>query len=221
MPETARLLALAFDPAVSTSDDATSERVLDAALALAAASGLENLTMDDVARRARVGRMTVYRRFGGRGALIDALAIRECRRCLARIEAAIDPAAAVDERLAALFTATLGVIRDHPLLARLARFEPDALLRELTRDDSAVFRLVREFLIGLIEEGQRAGDLLPGDPAVLAELSLRLGASFVLMPNSVLPLEDEHGTHAAIRALIASLLPRRARSRGGRAARDP
>ena len=50
-PQTARLLALAFDPEVQPADDAISQRVLDAALELAAASGLRHLTMDDVARR--------------------------------------------------------------------------------------------------------------------------------------------------------------------------
>jgi AcrR family transcriptional regulator len=209
-PHTARLLARAFDPQIPAAGDAVSERILDAALALAAASGLKNLTMDDVARRAGVGRMTVYRRFGARTALIDALAVRECRRCLAQIEAGLDSAAAADERFAALFTATLGVIRRHPLLARLARVEPEALLFELTRDDSAVFRLVRAFLIGLIEEGQRAGELVPGDPPLLAELAVRLGASFVLIPDSVLPLADQQATRTAVRNLIAPLLTRRA-----------
>jgi AcrR family transcriptional regulator len=207
--QAARVLALAFDPEVSTSDDATSERVLDAALELAAAAGLQHLTMDDVAQRAGVGRMTVYRRFGSRTALVDALAVRECRGCLERIAAAIDPAAPADERIAAQFTETLAVIREHPLLAHLAHFEPESLLRELTRDGSAVFRLVREFLIGLIADGQRAGELVPGDPAIHAELALRLGASFVLMPDSVLPLDDEQATRETIRALIAPMLPRR------------
>jgi TetR/AcrR family transcriptional regulator, repressor for uid operon len=201
--QTARLLSLAFDPDVLTADDRMSARVLDAALELAAASGIRHLTMDDVARRAGVGRMTVYRRFGSRSALIDALAVRECRRCLAAIASALDPDAPVAERLAAVFTATLGVIREHPLLERLARVEPEALLFELTRDDSAVFRLVREFLIGLIAEGQRAGELHGGDAAVLAELWVRLGASFVLMPDSVLPLEDEAETRKAVLELLA------------------
>jgi AcrR family transcriptional regulator len=200
--ETARLLALAFDPEVRTADDALSSRVLDAALALAAASGLKHLTMDDVARRAGVGRMTVYRRFGSKAALVDALAVRECRRCLGTIAAAIPPEAEAGERLTALFTATLQVIREHPLLARLATVEPEALLHELTRDGSAVFRLVREFLIELIQQSQAKGELIDADPAVLAEIGLRLGASFVLMPDTVLPLDDE----GALRRLIGSLL---------------
>jgi TetR/AcrR family transcriptional regulator, repressor for uid operon len=204
-PQAARLLALAFDPSVQTADDAISERILDAALALAAASGLRHLTMDDVARRAGVGRMTVYRRMHGREDLIEALAVRECRRCLATIQDALDPEAPLIDRLASLFTATLKVIREHPLLARLARVEPEALVSELTRDGSVVFEMVRDFLVTLIEEGQRSGQLIEADPALLAELGLRLGASFVLIPDSVLALEDEEATRAEVRRLLVPL----------------
>ncbi len=205
-PETARVLALAFDPRVPTADDAMAQRILDAALELAAASGLRHLTMDEVAKRARVGRMTVYRRFGARATLLDALAVREARRCIATIARALDPSAPIDERLTELFVVTLKVIREHPLLERLARVEPEALLLELTRDDSAVFHLVLEFLVDLITAAQQTGDLPRTDPAPLAELALRLGASFVLMPASVLALDDERATRAAVGPLIASLL---------------
>lgn len=205
---TERMLALAFDPEVETAEDGLAQRVLDAALELAAGSGFRHLTMDDVARKARVGRMTVYRRFGSRQALIDALAVRECRRCLEQIAAALDPGEAMADRLVSLFTATLGVIREHPLLERLARVEPGSLLHELTRDDSAVFRLVHQFLSALIREGQASGDLIAGDPDVLAELGVRLGASFVLIPHSVLPLDDEPATREAVLALLAPLTVR-------------
>ncbi len=201
-----RLLALALDPDVHIDDDATSERILDAALALAAASGLRHLTMDDVARRAGVGRMTVYRRFATKPALIETLSVRECRRCLATIGAAIDFSAPVEDRATAVFVTVLRIIREHPLLERLARVEPEALLGELTRDHSAVFRLVRDFLVTLIRTGQDAGELVPGDPELLAEIGLRLGASFVLMPDSVLPLHDEAATRAAVRGVLAPLI---------------
>lgn len=200
-PQTARVLALAFDPAVPTAHDAMAQRILDAALELAAASGLRHLTMDDVAKRARVGRMTVYRRFGSKDALVDALSVREARRCLDRIAVAIDPAKPIGERLCDLFVVVLKVIREHPLLERLARVEPDALLHELTRDDSAVFELVREFLVGVLN----ADELPDRDPALLAELAVRLGASFVLMPDSVIALDDERAVRAAVGPLIESL----------------
>jgi TetR/AcrR family transcriptional regulator, repressor for uid operon len=208
-----RLLELASDPAVTTDDDALTERILDAALELAAASGLRHLTIDDVAARARVGRMTVYRRFGARQQLIDALAARECRRCLETIRAALDPWAPVEDRAAALFITTLRVIREHPLLARLARVEPETFLRELTRDGSAVLHLVREFLVAEIRTAQQAGELVPGDPEPLAELVVRLGASFVLMPDSVLALDDEQMMRETAHVLIAPALRGRRRRR--------
>jgi hypothetical protein len=43
---------------------------------------------------------------------------------------------------------------------------------------------------------------------VLAEMGLRLGVSFVLMPDSVLALEDERASRAAVRELLKPLLPR-------------
>jgi AcrR family transcriptional regulator len=202
----ARLLELVFDPEVESFDDAMSARILDAALALVAASGARHLTMDDVAARAGVGRMTVYRRFGARQKLLDALAVRECRRCLEQIAAALDPRKPLDERAADLFVATLRVIREHPLLERLARVEPDALLYELNRDGSAVFLLVRDFLVAQIKAAQGAGELASGDPQALAEIAVRLGASFVLIPDSVIATADEDRTRDTVRTLIAPLL---------------
>jgi AcrR family transcriptional regulator len=149
--------------------------------------------------------MTVYRRFGSRDALLDALTVRESRRCLLTIAKALDPQKPIDERLADLFVATLRVIREHPLLERLARVEPEALLIELTRDDGAVFKLVHEFLVDLIGTGQASGDPA-GDPAVFAELALRLGVTFVLMPESVLPVDDEQAARDAVHALVRPAL---------------
>jgi AcrR family transcriptional regulator len=204
-----KLLELAAEPSPRGGDDTLTERILDAALELAAAWGLRHLTMDDVAARASVGRMTVYRRFGGRQQLVDALAVRECRRCLETIRAALDPAAPIEDRAAELFATTLRVIRDHPLLARLARVEPESFLRELTRDRSAVLHLVREFLVAQIRTAQRAGELAAGNPEPLAELVVRLGASFVLMPDSVLAPDDERAMRQIAQMLIAPALPER------------
>lgn len=204
----ARLLELAFDPAVEDYEDPMSQRILDAALELVAASGLRHLTMDDVAARAGVGRMTVYRRFGSRQQLTDALAVRECRRCLAEIAAALDPGKPIDERAADLFVGTLRVIREHPLLERLARVEPEALLYELNRDGSAVFRLVRDFLVVQIRAAQATGELIEVDAEPLAEIAVRLGASFVLMPDSVIAADDEARTRETIKALIAQAMQR-------------
>jgi AcrR family transcriptional regulator len=113
--ESSNVIALALDASVEPPDDALSERILDAALALAAAFGLRNLTIDDVARRAKVGRMTVYRRFGNKQRLVDALSVRESRRCLAELDSAAPADAAAEEQVAAGFVTALRIAREHPL----------------------------------------------------------------------------------------------------------
>lgn len=62
-----------FRPELTRSDAVrNSERILDAATAVFAQSGLD-ASLDDVAREAGVGVATVYRRFADKEALIDAL----------------------------------------------------------------------------------------------------------------------------------------------------
>src|SRR5205085_573019 len=146
MSEPVALLARAPDAKVAPPDDAVSERILDAALGLAAASGIRHLAMDDVASRAGVGRMTVYRRFGDKSRLVEALAIREGRRCLAELDAAAAPDQAAADQVAEGFVTSVRLSREHPLLNRLARIEPESVLRALTDDGAALFVLARTFL---------------------------------------------------------------------------
>jgi AcrR family transcriptional regulator len=206
VPATSRVLQLALDPEFATEQDALSERILDAALALAAASGLKNLTMDDVAAKAGVGRMTVYRRFSRREVMIEALGVRECRRALQRMAAAIDLEEPVDARLARLFAVTIELVRTHPLLARLARVEPESFLAVVTRDDSAVLKMVTAFLVQLTLENQASGMLVGIEPEVLVELGIRLGVSLVLMPDTAIVADGEDATFEAVRDLLRRFL---------------
>src|SRR5437879_3968612 len=121
------LIARAIASPAEPPTDALSERILDAAPELCAASGVRNLPMDGVAARAAVGRMTVYRRFGQKSSLIEALSMREARRCLAALSDAVDPGAPVADQIAEGFVTSLRLAREHPLLNRLARLEPEAV----------------------------------------------------------------------------------------------
>ncbi|CAN5152140.1 TetR/AcrR family transcriptional regulator [soil metagenome] len=202
----ATLIERAFAGAADAPKDATSERILDAALDLVAASGLRALTMDDVAARAGVGRMTVYRRFGERERLIDALAAREARRCIAELDRAVEPDAPVADAIAQGFAASLRLIREHPVLARLSQHEPQAALAALNADGGAILALGRAFVAGRIREAMARGEV-DSDlaPEATAELLVRLGFSFLVMPSSVVPLEGE-GAAKFARARIAPIL---------------
>jgi AcrR family transcriptional regulator len=187
--------------------DKTSERILDAALGLVAASGLRNLTMDDAASRAGVGRMTVYRRFGDRDGLIDALAARETRRCLAELDRAVDPSLPVGEGIARGLATSLRLIRTHPLLDRFARHEPEAALAALNAGDGAIVRMGTAFVASRIDEARSRGDVAASvDATHAAELLVRLGFSFLLMPESSLSLDDPEAAAREVEDLIAPVL---------------
>ena len=198
------LLARALDPEVEPPSDVLSERVLDAALALGAESGVRRLTMDDVARRAGVGRMTVYRRFGDKERLVEALGVREMRRCLAALDAAIAPDAPIEEQIAEGFVTSLRLAREHPLLNRLARLDPETVMRALVED--GIFAAARAFLAARLRESQAAGVVGPIDVDATSEVLVRLAFSFVLIQESVLPLDDEEQVRDVARRLIAPVV---------------
>ena len=201
------LLERALATPAPAGDDPSAERILDASLELVAASGLKHLTMDEAAERAGVGRMTVYRRFGDRQSLVDALAAREARRCLAELDRAVDPTLPVPEAIARGFVASLGLIRSHPLLDRLARHEPETALTALNAGQGAILVMGREFVAARLRDAQERGDLDAGlDTTHAAELVVRLAFSFLLMPKSSLPLDDPDAAAETARTLIAPIL---------------
>jgi AcrR family transcriptional regulator len=208
MAQAAQLIALALDPSVETPEDEMSARILDAALELCAASGIRNLTMDDVAARARVGRMTVYRRFGTKDRLVESLSVREARRVLARLAGVLDPAAAPEERMAAGFAAAMRIAREHPMLQRLARSEPESVLAAIGGQDAQIIVLARAFLAEQIRAGQRDGEIPLSDADQAAEVLVRLGISFLFMQDTVVDLDDDEAARRFARTFIAPIVTR-------------
>src|SRR6476620_1660716 len=78
------------------------ERILVAAGELVAESGIEAVSMEDVARAACVGTGTLYRRFGDRAGLADALLDEQTREFQNELIAGpppLGPGAGASERL--------------------------------------------------------------------------------------------------------------------------
>jgi AcrR family transcriptional regulator len=189
--------ALAAPPETDPAD----ERILDAALAEVAAYGARRTTMDDVARRARVGRMTVFRRFGSKEALLERLMARELRRFLEGVDQAL---AAIDdpaERVAEAFVACTRAAAEHPLVARLARVEPGAALASLADGDPSALDLGRAY----VAERLRA-DGAPGDPDEVADVLVRLAATYVFLPGGVIDVADDDAARAFARRVLAPIV---------------
>ncbi|MFB4297319.1 TetR/AcrR family transcriptional regulator [Actinomadura sp. NTSP31] len=189
--------------------DATSARILDAALAQFAEFGLRRTSMEDVARRAGVARITVYRRFAAKNALVEAVLLREVRRFLEVFTAAVDGLPDVADRVAEGFVVTLRHARGHGLFQRLMATEPDALLPFLTVDSGPFLAAARTFLAGVLRGADGVAPDVAEDADVTAETLIRIVLSFVLAPDGRVPLDDDERARRYARRHLAPMITRR------------
>jgi hypothetical protein len=122
------------------------------------------------------------------------------------LDAASDPAAPIADQVAAGLVASVRLAREHPLLNRLARVEPESVLESLNADGGAIFAVAREFVASRLRAAQASGSLADVDVVAAAELLVRIAVSFVLVQQSALPLEDEAALGEVARRLIAPIL---------------
>jgi AcrR family transcriptional regulator len=197
------LLEKALGPAAATSDE-TAERILAGALSQFEDFGIRRSTMEDVARRAGVSRITVYRRFPQKERLIEAVVLREVQDFFAQIEAAVKPLDSVEDRIVEGFAFTLAAARGHGLLTRLLRTEPETLLPHLTVQGGPLIAAGRAFLANQMRIAH--SEVAPEDLDVVAELVGRLVLSFLLTPDSVAAVESPRKAREFAHRWIAPLM---------------
>ena len=102
--------------------------LLDAARECILAVGVRRTTLTDVARRAGVSRMTLYRRYPDLEAVLSALMTREFGRLIGRPERAT-----TRERVVAMVVNGSRALASDPLFVRLLDVDPELLLPYVTR----------------------------------------------------------------------------------------
>jgi AcrR family transcriptional regulator len=108
------------------------DRLLDAAKECVLAVGVRRTTVTDVARRASVSRMTLYRRYPDLEGILGALMTREFGRLVAR--AADQPVGATTrERVVATVVHGSRSLAEDPLFLRLLDLDPELLLPYVTQ----------------------------------------------------------------------------------------
>lgn len=163
---------------------AASEKILDAALSLFVEFGLRRNTMDDVAQRAGVGRATVYRHFGDKDRLVQAVILREIQRNLAIIEEQIRKTSDPVDMLLEAFVLAVSMAHRNELLERLLNTEPETSLPYLTLRYGATMEVSRTYLAARIREAQNNGTMAGIDADAGAEMVLRLIQSLLLTPGN-------------------------------------
>jgi AcrR family transcriptional regulator len=205
---TTESVAALFGEAASQPDDATTERILDAALAQFVDFGLRRTSVDDVAKRAGVSRVTVYRRFQNRDVLVGATLAREYQRFLTVLDPVVRALPTMRERIVEGFLVTLRHMQSHPLLGGLLRSEPETVLPALTVDGGPALVAMRDYLTRAFERFQQDAGIRDPDPAPAAEIMVRIVMSFLLNPTSCVDLADDEAARSFARRYLAPMLDR-------------
>ncbi|TDB92662.1 TetR/AcrR family transcriptional regulator [Actinomadura sp. 7K534] len=203
------LLERAYTDAVEQVDemDETRANVLDAAYEQFSRMGIQRSTMEDVARRAGVSRITVYRRFVTKDALVEQVVRREFRRYFDRFLTEIKQAETAADRVVLGFVSALRAIRSNPLIGGLSAAEPDLLMASTISDDGRTLAIVRQFVAGQLRREQRAGNVSPDlDIDFVAEMMVRVSGSFLAIPSELIDLDDDEQVAALARRFLVPML---------------
>ncbi len=185
-------------------EDALFDRVAAAALDEFAEHGIRRTSMEDVARRAGVSRMTVFRRFASKQRLVEIVIAREVHRGMQELDLLWEGAQTLEDRLVAGFEFAGRYVSGHPLFDRLLRSEPDVLLPPLTLDGGPVLELYRSLIADRLQAEVNAGRAATSDIDGVAEVIARLAISLLLTRDGTITLEDP----SSVRRLVnLTLLP--------------
>jgi AcrR family transcriptional regulator len=163
------------------------DRYLDAARDCLLDLGWRRSTLTEVARRAGVSRMTIYRTWSDMPALLGDLMTREWTAVVA--DAQVSDAAPTPEGLATALVAAVRALRDNELFVRIVELDPDLLLPYLLSRRGRSQEAIAAALATRVAAGQRSGSLRAGDPVVLARSLLLAAHGFVFSAHTMV---DDH-----------------------------
>lgn len=189
------LLQRAFLSSVSpdvTTADATAERLLDAAYDLFCRLGIQRTSMEKVAKTAGVTRVTLYRKFATKDALVDQVVLREFRRYFDEFRTEIPHAHTVADRVVLGFVGSLRAIAGNPLISGISDDEPSMLIESMIGGDGMLMSVVQKFVAAQLRREQSAGTISAAlDVELVAEMMVRISASFLTVPSRVVDITDD------------------------------
>ncbi|MCG8670708.1 MAG: TetR/AcrR family transcriptional regulator [Pseudomonadales bacterium] len=186
--------------------DATEQRILDAALNEAAATGVNKLTMEGIAQGANLNRATIYRRFGNMDNILAALAIREARRLTKILAEATKGIEEPETLLAEGFVAAIGFAREHPVISRTATYEPASLIKAGMANNAALLTLGGKFMADTIRWAQSKNKALHLNADRAGDTAARLFASFVLLPGGINHLKDDRAARKYAKDIFVPMI---------------
>jgi AcrR family transcriptional regulator len=159
--------------------------ILRAAAEQVAAVGLRRTTLTDVARRAGVSRMTVYREYGDAPALIRALLTESIGQVVLGADKDARALPTTRERLVESVVLTVDRLAEHPMMSRVLELDPELLMPFVTDRFGSGQRLGLEHLRGQLRRGIEDGSIRELEVADAARLILLTAQSVIFSSQMV------------------------------------
>jgi AcrR family transcriptional regulator len=173
------------------------DEILAATRASVLAVGVRRTTLSDVARRAGVSRMTLYRLVPDVTALILEVMSREFAALLGEAEQAASRRRSARARLCATVATVARRLPDEPLFRRVIDVDPELLLPYLTDRVGTTQRLAFMHVRRMLADGQRDRSVRGGDLDAMAMALVVAVSAFVISAR----LLDDVGPAAAFAEL--------------------
>ncbi len=188
--------------------DASTERIIDAALEEMAVHGPSRARMAAIAQRAGVSSATLYRRFAAKQDLMQAVTLREGERYInAMSEVAIKQDTA-EELVVECFAFGLEYLQDNIIIHQLIDAEPELVLPMLTTGAGPLIATTTDFMLKLneqnifVEEALWQRDLAK----VRLEMVVRLFISLLMTPGYAIDIDTPEASREFARRHIVPLV---------------
>ena len=193
------------DVADPTDESTTVTAILDAAFELFLDFGFRKVSIEDVARRAGVSRVTIYRHYAGKNDLFLAVSLRELRREIDDIEHTLDDLPPDSDIIVEALVMLLRKVRRGPLLRRILETEPEWLAVQATLEAADVLKLTTALAARFLRQPRFCGLFADEHIDTIAELFVRVLQSALLTPGGLLGSDDLDDLRRAFALLTAPL----------------
>ncbi|MDF1604361.1 TetR/AcrR family transcriptional regulator [Nocardioides sp. YIM 152315] len=167
--------------------------------------GWRRTTLTEVARRAGVSRMTIYRSWADMQQLLADLMTREWGTVVAASLAEEDADAPTVDRLVGDILTTIRRLRDNELFVRIVELDPELLLPYLLSRRGRSQDGILELTVRAVRDGQAEGTVRAGNPDAMARAMLLAAHGFVLSSHTMV---DDDVSGAELDAELALALGR-------------
>ncbi|MEV4937227.1 TetR/AcrR family transcriptional regulator [Streptomyces zaomyceticus] len=182
--------------------------VLDAARDCVLAVGVRRTTLTDIARRAGVSRMTIYRRWPDVRTLVGDLMTREWIAVAAGAMPPSDDDRPERERIVEGLVAGAAAFRAHPLFHKIVDVDPELLLPYILDRRGASQDALLGLLHTALEDGHEDGSVRRVRPDLQARSLLLVVQSFTLSLRTMTDETDPELSEAAFLDELRTLLER-------------